>query len=143
MTTQVSVQDRILKPIEEVYDAIVDPEKMSGYFISRASKKIEKPETIIWYFDDYGVEFPIYIKKLTPNESIVFEWDASGKMATVEISLERKEANRTEVKITEVGWELTEEGVARALQQTQGWTDFICSLKAYLYTRINLRKGEF
>ena len=44
MPTQVSVQDRIFKPIEEVYDAIVDPEKMSGYFISGASKKIEKPE---------------------------------------------------------------------------------------------------
>ncbi|MFT6850543.1 MAG: hypothetical protein ACJATA_001357 [Sphingobacteriales bacterium] len=37
---------------------------------------------------------------------------------------------------------MNEEGVQRAMRQTQGWTDFICSLKGFLYTGINLRTGK-
>ena len=33
-------------------------------------------------------------------------------------------------------------GIEKALQQTQGWTDFICSMKAFLYCGINLRNGR-
>lgn len=143
MKIQVNVQDNIQKPVHEVYEAIVKPEEMSGYFISRASKGMEKEETIVWYFDDFGVEFAIHIKKIEANKSVSFEWMASGDMARVDIILEAVSTNKTVIKITESDWDMTEKGVAQALQQTQGWTDFICSLKAYLYTGINLRNWKF
>ena len=35
----------------------------------------------------------------------------------------------TEVNITEKSYENTPEGIKKTMQQTQGWTDFLCSLK--------------
>ena len=48
----------------------------------------------------------------------------------------------TEVEITESSYQNNIEGIKKVMQQTQGWTDFLCSLKAYLYTGINLRNGK-
>jgi len=76
------------------------------------------------------------------NESISFEWDASGKLARVDVVMESVSTNKTTLEITESSYELSEKEVSKALQQMQGWTDFICSLKAYLYTGVNLRNGK-
>jgi hypothetical protein len=46
------------------------------------------------------------------------------------------------VAITEGGWPKGDEGIQRALGQIRGWTDFICSMKAYLQHGINLREGR-
>jgi hypothetical protein len=35
-----------------------------------------------------------------------------------------------------------DDGVARALEQTAGWTDFLCSLKAHVLHGINLRESR-
>ncbi len=34
MNFDVKIREQILKPVEEVYEAFADPEKMSHYFIS-------------------------------------------------------------------------------------------------------------
>jgi hypothetical protein len=52
MEVEVNVRDRVLRPVPEVFAAIVDPAKMSGYFISRASGAMEAGATIEWIFDD-------------------------------------------------------------------------------------------
>ena len=36
-----------------------------------------------------------------------------------------------------------EEGIKQAIGQTEGWANFLASLKAYLEYGINLRKGAF
>jgi uncharacterized protein YndB with AHSA1/START domain len=41
MDFEVNVRERILKPVNEVFDAVVDPNKMSNYFISGASGPIK------------------------------------------------------------------------------------------------------
>jgi uncharacterized protein YndB with AHSA1/START domain len=53
MDFDVYVRERILKPINDVFDAVVDPNKMSNYFISRASGHI-KPGTVEWEFGNVG-----------------------------------------------------------------------------------------
>jgi hypothetical protein len=42
----------------------------------------------------------------------------------------------------ELDFELNEEGAKTMLGQTDGWTDFMCCLKVYLYTSINLYSGK-
>ena len=142
MKIKTDIKDIILKPKSEVFQAIVDAKKLSGYFISRATKSIEKSQTIIWYFDDYCAELSINVLEVKENESIHFEWVASGILAKVQIILTSENENKTKIQIIEGNWEMNESGVKSALQQTQGWTDFICSMKAYLYTGINLRNGR-
>ncbi len=52
------------------------------------------------------------------------------------------EMKKTNIEISESGFEMKKKENKKALLQTQGWTDFICSLKAYLYTGVNLRNGK-
>jgi uncharacterized protein YndB with AHSA1/START domain len=143
MAIEVKVKDNIHKPIAEVFDAIVNPSKIIGYFVSSASDKLETGKTISWEFKDYNVSLKVKVLEVIPNELISFEWSATGETALVDIRLNSEAAAKTSITITEKPRKIPKDEIAKALGQTQGWTYFICSLKAYLYTGINLRKGTF
>jgi uncharacterized protein YndB with AHSA1/START domain len=142
MDVQVSIKDRVLRPVSEVFEAIVDPEKLAGFFVSSATGSIKEGATVTWYFADVGGSISATVIRVIPDELISFQWAASGVSARVDIMLEAINSSTTSVKIVEDGWPFDKQGVARALGQTQGWTDFLCSMKAYLYTGIKLREGR-
>ncbi len=48
---------QVLKPVNEVFEAIMDPAKMSNYFISKGSGRIEEDKVITWRFPEYDTEF--------------------------------------------------------------------------------------
>lgn len=56
--------------------------------------------------------------------------------------LSSEEKHKIKIFITKDAFEANDEGLKKAFQQTQGCTDFVCSLKAYLYTSMNLRNGK-
>ncbi len=141
MSIDVKVKDKIFKPIEDVFNAVVNPEKLSGYFVSKSSGPIENGASLTWFFNGEDIIVTVKILAVVKNELIRFEWEASGSKAQVDIEFNRKDNDATVVVITEKSFPFDKAGVAKALQQTQGWTDFICSLKAYLYCGINLRNG--
>jgi uncharacterized protein YndB with AHSA1/START domain len=143
MAILVKVKDNIYKPVNEVFDAIVNPTKIVGYFVSSANNKIEEGKNIVWEFKDYNVSIEVKVLKVISEKHISFEWSATGSAALVTINLTSETASKTSIEITEKQLTPTEDETAKALGQTQGWTDFICSLKAYLYTGINLRTGKY
>jgi uncharacterized protein YndB with AHSA1/START domain len=78
MELKFTVQARIKKPVAEVFDAVRDPKKLSKYFATGgASAPIEQGKTVKWSFHDFPGEFPVEIKKVVPNQLIVFEWETS------------------------------------------------------------------
>jgi uncharacterized protein YndB with AHSA1/START domain len=142
MNVEVNVKDRIGKPASEVFAAIVDPTKMSGYFISSGSSPMKAGTTVEWDFADVGAKLSVDVKEIERNRKIVFDWSASGVNAHVTITLNAADSGSTLVTINENGWPMDREGVDRALGQTAGWTDFLCCMKAYLQHGINLRLGR-
>jgi uncharacterized protein YndB with AHSA1/START domain len=142
MDIDVKVKDKVLKPIAEVFDAVFNPQKLSNFFISRASGSLEEGVSTTWFFDDIGGQLPVMVKVVRENELIAFEWAASGIKAQVSIAFTPIDPDSTSVTIIEKAFPFDQAGVLKALQQTQGWTDFICSMKAYLYCGINLRSGS-
>jgi uncharacterized protein YndB with AHSA1/START domain len=142
MDVQVSIKDRVLRPVWEVFEAIVNADKLARFFVSSASGPMKEGSTVTWHFADVGGTISAIVMRVKQNELISFEWAASGVTAKVDITLEPINATTTSVKIVEDGWPLDKQGVARALGQTQGWTDFLCSMKAFLYTGIKLREGR-
>jgi uncharacterized protein YndB with AHSA1/START domain len=141
MNIDVKIKDKILKPVEEVFDAVINTDKLSKYFISKASGPVKEGETVTLYFEDVGAQLPITVTAVKTNERITFHWAASGLMAQVDIVFTALDSNSTSISISEKSFPFDPAGVSKALQQTQGWTDFTCSLKAYLYSGINLRNG--
>ncbi len=61
----------------------------------------------------------------------------------VEIKLEVQNDGSTVVRVNEHQMDFTPEGVKKALQQTEGWANFLACLKAYLEYGIQLRTGAF
>jgi uncharacterized protein YndB with AHSA1/START domain len=139
---EVHVSDRVLKPVHEVFTAIVDPARLSRFFVSSASGPLKAGSTVEWIFADVGARLMVDVDEIENDKRIVFDWTASGTEATVTIALKSSGPDATIVTITEDGWPMDPDGVTRALGQTAGWTDFICCMKADLQYGVNLRLGR-
>jgi uncharacterized protein YndB with AHSA1/START domain len=139
----VSVSLQIQKPPQEVFEAIVDPAKMTQYFISKSSGRMEEGKEIMWRFTEFDFEFPIRVGKITPDEYISYYWDVDGEELLVEMKLVKGEDNATIVYITEKSRENDEAGIKWLMGNTEGWANCLACLKVYLEYGINLRKGAF
>ena len=141
---EIKVALQVLKPVHEVYEAIVDPEKMSNYFISRSDGRIEQGKSIQWEFPEFEGSWTVHIDKVEQNKRIEFEWEgASGHQTRVKINLEPIEQQFTVIRISEGPMKNNQEGIKWLLSNTEGWTNFLCCLKAYVEHGINLRKGSY
>jgi uncharacterized protein YndB with AHSA1/START domain len=72
MSVEVNVRERILKPIREVFDSIVDPTKMSRYFISAASGPMTAGTRVDWEFADLGAKGSVDVVEVESDRKIVF-----------------------------------------------------------------------
>ena len=138
---KVDTGQRILKGTREVFEAIVDPRIMARYFITSGSGRLETGRTVHWAFKDVGAELDVKINKVEADRLVSFNWAASGVEATVEISLEPDGKDATMIYVSESGWPMDGIGVGRLVEQSKGWVGFLCSLKAYMESGIDLRAG--
>jgi len=140
---EIKVALQIQKPAREVFEAIVDPEKMSNYFISKGSGRMEEGKRIKWRFPEFDMDFPIRVGKIEKDKYVSYYWEADGKELLVEMTLAPKDGGSTVVTITEKSGENDEAGIKWLKGNTEGWANFLACLKAYLEYGINLRKGAF
>jgi uncharacterized protein YndB with AHSA1/START domain len=141
-----NVSARIAKPAPEVFDAVVNPAKLSGYFttIRGASAPLVAGTTVTWWGD-----IPVEVDEVKPHERIVLRWDATdadGKPAyktRIEMKFQALDDGGTLVTIAESGWKDDPVGLRRSHLNCEGWTQMLCSMKAYLEYGINLREGYY
>lgn len=157
MELKFSVSARVSRPVDEVFEAVADPGRLSGYFTTGgAVGRLESGATVTWDFHDFPGAFPVEVVEVVPNSRIVLRWEASeaappdGEAAaagaystTVTMSFEPLEGRRTLVTISEHGWLETPEGLKASYGNCQGWSQMLCALKAYVEYGINLREGMY
>ncbi|ABI76345.1 conserved hypothetical protein [Hyphomonas neptunium ATCC 15444] len=155
MDLKFEVSGRIARPIDEVFEAVVNPEKLSGYFTTGGARgRLETGATVTWDFADFPGAFPVYVAEVEKNKRIILHWDASDTAAErggeaghyqtqVTMRFEALEDGRTLVSIAEEGWRQTPEGLKSTLSNKGGWMQMLCCLKAFLEHGINLREGMF
>ena len=131
---------QIQKPIEEVFEGIVDPTKMTKYFISESSGRLETGKEVLWKFPEFADRYPVRDIKIETNRSVSFVWDEGTK---VTIALEAFSDKSTVVKVTTSGKEYNEANLKWVIGNTEGWANFLACMKAYLEYGIQLRKGAF
>ncbi len=142
-TLEIKTAIQILKPVHEVFEAIVDPSKMSNYFISKSSGRMEEGKNLIWNFPEFELDFPVRIGKIEMDKYISYYWKdmEDSRELLVEMTLTAKgDNNTTVVTITEKSRENDEAGIKWLKGNTEGWANFLACLKAYLEYGINLRK---
>ena len=135
------VQMGILKPAHQVFEAIVDPDKMNKYFITTSTGRMENGKTLTWTWEDFDASHEVKVQNIEKDKLVSFTWEGSGGECIVVITIEPKSENKTLIKITESDWPADFEGATKCMGQVEGWTHFLCCLKAYLEYGINLRVG--
>lgn len=135
---------QIAKPAGEVFEAIVDPVKMSNYFISHGSGRMEAEKELLWQFPEFEGEHPVRVGKIVKGSYISFYWNNKDTEQLVEMHLvaARNDDNATVVTVTEKTVK-GEPAIEWLKGNTEGWANFLACLKAWLEFGINLRKGAF
>jgi uncharacterized protein YndB with AHSA1/START domain len=143
MELKFEVYAKIKKPIAEVFDAVYNPKKLSGYFTTGgASAPLMEGITVTWNFADFPGAFPVYVKQVIMKEKIVLEWSNNkGKNNTVEMNFEALDNDSTLLKIKESGWsELDQKSLDESYGNCMGWSQMLLCLKVYLEYGKNLRE---
>ena len=142
MEPKFQVQLKVRKPVAEVFDAVVRPEKLSVYFVQTASGPLAPGATVKWSFAEAPEPFDVQVVEIVENERIVFEWPADGGYSTrVWMAFKPLDADNTMVQISEGGWPATPQGERASYDNAGGWMHMMCCLKAFLEYDINLRAG--
>ena len=140
---EIKTKLQIQKPVAAVFDAIVDPAKMTNYFIAKSTGRMEEGRELIWKFPEFDLDVPVRVGKIEKDKYISFYWSSDNQELLVEMLLIDAENDSTVVTVTEKSRENDEAGRNWLKGNTEGWANFLACLKAYLEYGINLRKGAF
>jgi uncharacterized protein YndB with AHSA1/START domain len=151
MSYEFTVSGRISRPVHDVFEAVADPKKLSGYFTTGgAVGRLEKGAIVTWDFHDFPGAFPVHVVDVVPDEKIVLRWgapadeDPAGAYeTTITMTFEALEDQRTLVRIHESGWRENATGQKASYSNCEGWTGMLCAMRAWIEHGINLREGFY
>ncbi|MBS4176504.1 SRPBCC family protein [Lederbergia citrea] len=131
---------KILKPTHEVFEALVDPEKIGKFWFSSSSERWEQGKTITLRYDEYDAQGDIKILEAEKNKKIIFQWGGDGEGHIVTIALEDVENLSTIIEVSEEGFnEQDDEFINQLIDNKEGWVYMLTCLKGYLEYDANLR----
>jgi uncharacterized protein YndB with AHSA1/START domain len=140
MYPQVNTKLKILKPVNEVFEAIVDPAKMSHYWFSSGTGRLQKGKTVTLRYDEYDAEVDIKVLEVEVNKKIVYSWGATGEENVVTITLKELDNTITTIEVNEEGFKENDDTlISTLLGQKEGWVYMLTCLKGYLEYGVNLR----
>jgi uncharacterized protein YndB with AHSA1/START domain len=146
MELQFQVYGKIARPVAEVFDAVFNPTKLSGYFTTGgASAPLVEGSTVTWDFADFPGAFPVQVRKVERDRLIELEWKAGDGDYTTRTRLEFEplEGGATLVRISEGNWTENQRGLDASYGNCMGWTQMLCAMKLYVERGINLREFFF
>ena len=158
MDLKVNVSGRIAKPVEVVFEAVVNPEQLSAFFTTGGAEgRLEAGKTVMWDFADFPGAFPVEVTEVVPNERIVLKWEAhDGEILDGEADVHAgyqtevtmrfapiDDGKRTRVEIEEKGWRETAGGLTASYNNCMGWSQMLAAMKAWVEHGINLREGAY
>ncbi|MDQ0781913.1 SRPBCC family protein [Chryseobacterium sp. W4I1] len=141
--TYVQAQMLIRKPVEEVFEAFVNPEVTTNFWFTKSTGKLEAGQTVTWDWEMYGAKSVVKVHEIISNQLIKTEW---GDPA-VNVDYEFREMEKgTLVIIKSYGFAQTGEDLLRVVNDnTGGFTTVLDGCKAYLEhgIKLNLIEDKF
>jgi uncharacterized protein YndB with AHSA1/START domain len=129
----------IRKPVEQVFEAIVDPEITSKFWFSKGSGRLETGKQVQWDWEWYNVSIQVTPKAVEPNKRVLIEWPGYSGPTIVEWTFAPRPDGTTFVQVSESGWTGDGDKLVRYVaDSTQGFTLMLAGLKALLEHKIRL-----
>ncbi|WP_427137434.1 SRPBCC family protein [Psychrobacillus psychrodurans] len=132
----VSVGMLIRKPVQEVFEAFIDPTITTKFWFTKSSGRLEKGRCIRWEWEMYGVSAELDVKEIEQNKRILIQFDDE---TTAEWLFTQRESEGTFVEIKNYGFKGNLTEIAnQVIDSTGGYTIVLCGLKALLEHNIKL-----
>lgn len=129
----------IRKPVADVFDAFVNPDVTTKFWIKKSTGPLEEGATVRWFFTD-DISAGVRVLAIEENKRIEFEWgDEPQDSSTVEWLFEPRSEDATYVNVTCKGFSGDGDTiVAQALDTTSGFSIVLTAAKAYLEHGVQL-----
>lgn len=129
----------IRKPIEQVFQAFINPEITTKFWFTKSSGKLEEGKETEWTWEMYNHSISVRAKMIELNKKIEIEWGNSDEISTVEWKFKNLGEIGTFVSIVNSGFQgETEKIISQIRDSTEGFTLVLTGLKAYLEHNIEL-----
>jgi len=126
----------IRKPVEEVFEAFINPEITTNFWFTKSSGRLEIGKRVLWEWEMYGVSDEIYVKDIEENKRILI---MSSDGTHIEWLFNPRTNNETLISIENYGFVgNTDEVLNQCIDAMGGYTIVLCGLKAYLEHKIVL-----
>lgn len=130
----------IRRPVAEVYEAFVNPETITNFWFTRSTGRLEKGNTVKWFWEMYGISARVFVRDLVSNQKIEIEWGMEGAPATrAEWRFEPVKEGFTFVTIVNDGFTGDEDAVQKMVVDTAtGFCWVLAGAKAWLELQVRL-----
>lgn len=128
----------IRRPVDEVFEAFIDPAITTRFWFSKGSGRLEPNVWVRWDWEMYGASAEVLVKAIEPNRRILIDWGRPGDMTEVEWRFDARGAN-TFVTVENRGFPDSPEGVGKALDSNGGFNLVMAAAKIWLEHGIDPR----
>lgn len=136
-SAMVICQMMIRRPLQEVFNAFIDPEITIQFWFTKSSGKLAVGKTLRWEWEMYGVSTDVLVKKIIDNKKISIEWDEPPTF--VDFEFEPLNDQQTYVVIKQYGFKGSGDQLIESIKDnTGGFTTVLDGMKAYMEHGINL-----
>jgi uncharacterized protein YndB with AHSA1/START domain len=121
MDVRFSMSTCIDRPLEEVFAALVEPERLCRYFLRAASERLATGARVTWEWGG-GETLTFDVVEVLENERVHLNWPAEAVPYNTDavLSVAAIDANRTKITIEESGWQEDQAGLDSAMQHCAG-----------------------
>ena len=127
----------IRRPVEEVFQAFIDPAITTNFWFTKSSGPLEAGKTVTWEWEMYKASAQVCVKEIISNELIKIEWGEPP--VTVDFLFEVFSKDSTYVVIRNYGFQLKGDDLIQAIKDnTGGFTTVLDGMKAYMEHNIKL-----
>ena len=132
----------IRRPVEEAYQAFVDPEVTRRFWFTHATGPLALGAQVTWTWAMYGVSTEVEVRAIEPDRRILIVWDKATEPTEVEWTFEAR-GHQTWVTVEHRGFTGTPgEKAAKAIDSTGGFNLVLAGAKVWLEQGIEPRFVE-
>jgi uncharacterized protein YndB with AHSA1/START domain len=120
----------IHRPVAEVFDAFVDPRKITKFWLASTTGPLASGARVRWEFMVPGAFDDVVVTAFEAQKRIAFDWPDS---LSVDMSFDPWDDDATHLTVTTSGFE-GEDIVKQVVNTTEGFAIVLCDLKTLLET---------
>jgi uncharacterized protein YndB with AHSA1/START domain len=126
----VKVSTLVRRPAAQVFDAFVDPETLTKFWLEATSGPLAAGARVDWQFMVPGVTEVTTVTRFDPPTALAFDWSDG---VSVSLTFEAHTPGITRIALEATGFQ-GDDILEQAVNATEGFTIVLCDLKTLLET---------